>query len=297
MMVFLPDSQNGYYRSSRFDWSGVIACAAYSGHTFWGEWFSKYDPYLNDAITGPVEEFRSADGGLGFAEAQPGGLFVKIGVGVLRRDNAAPYQFGHYYPMVDGGHWQVHTRRRSIRFEQQLRSPTGVSYKYTKVVELDRNGAVISLHHSLKNLGSAPIVTDVYDHDFFMLDHQSTGPGMQITFPFVPHPDESLAPAAVVEGNAIVYKQRLEPRQTVAAYLTGYSTAIRDYDIKTEDTVHHFGIEQTADKPIAKLYLWSIPTTISPEAYIHLDIAPGHTATWTLHYRLFKTAANAGGGQ
>ena len=187
MFVFLPDAKTGYYRSSRFDWSGVIGCAAYKGHTYWGEWFDDYDPLLNDAITGPVEEFRSPEGAQGFAAAAaPDGLFVKIGVGVLRRDSDKAYQFGHFYPIVDNGHWTVHTKGRSVSFEQVLHSPTGVAYKYTKVVELDRHGSVVTLHHKLQNLGAAPLVTDVYDHDFFMLDGQPTGPGMEVRFHFTP---------------------------------------------------------------------------------------------------------------
>jgi hypothetical protein len=286
-LIFLPDSQNGYYRSSRFDWSGVVGCASYKNHNFWGEWFHTYDPYGNDSITGPVEEFRSEDGAVGYSQAPRGGSFVKIGVGVLRRDMDGAYEFGHSYPLVDGGHWTVHAKRRSVSFEQVLHSPTGVSYRYSKVLKLDHHGAVLTLSHKLKNLGRQPIVTDVYDHDFFMLDHQPTGPGMEVSFRFMPHPGAPLEPAAVVEDRKIIYKQELAPHQTVAAYLTGYSADAADYAIRVEDRKNHFGVEQTADVPIAKFYLWSIRSTISPEAYIHLDIAPGHTAEWTIHYRFF----------
>jgi hypothetical protein len=291
-LVFLPDAQHGYYRSSRFDWSGVVGCAAYQGHTFWGEWFSHYDPYGNDSITGPVEEFRSSDGSLGYAATAPGGLFVKIGVGVLRRETDAAYDFGYRYPLVDGGHWTVKTKARSVVFTQRLQSATGVAYQYTKVLKLDRHGAVITLNHKLKNLGTKPLITDVYDHDFFMLDGEPTGPGMQVSFPFKPHPDKPLEPAATVEGNKIIYNQELVPKQTVDAYLTGYSASPTDYAIRVENTKKQFGVEQTGDSPIAKLYLWSIRSTISPEAYIHLDIAPGQTGSWTIHYRLFAGTAN-----
>lgn len=61
-VVYLPDAKSGYYRGSRFDWSGVVGCLAYRGHTFFGVWFPRYDPLLHDAITGPVEEFRSSNG-------------------------------------------------------------------------------------------------------------------------------------------------------------------------------------------------------------------------------------------
>src|ERR1700722_11957911 len=61
-VVFLIDKDNGYYRATRFDWSGVVACVSVNGHKFFGEWFAKYDPLKNDSITGPVEEFRTDNG-------------------------------------------------------------------------------------------------------------------------------------------------------------------------------------------------------------------------------------------
>jgi len=53
----LPDPTNGYYRGSRFDWSGVIASLEYKGHSYFGQWFNKYSPTIHDAIMGPVEAF------------------------------------------------------------------------------------------------------------------------------------------------------------------------------------------------------------------------------------------------
>jgi len=120
-VLYLPDAKNGYYRASRFDWSGVIPCLAYKGHTYFGVWFSHYDPMIADAITGPVEEFRSTDGALDYDQAKPGGLFVKIGVGVLRKADDSPYKFMYTYPLVDGGKWTVHAGRRQVSFRQQLR--------------------------------------------------------------------------------------------------------------------------------------------------------------------------------
>ena len=54
-VVFLPDVEKGYYRAARFDWSGLVACVSLNGHTFFGEWFNRYDPMTNDAVTGPAE--------------------------------------------------------------------------------------------------------------------------------------------------------------------------------------------------------------------------------------------------
>ncbi len=91
-----PDPVSGFYRGTRFDWSGVIGSLKYAGHNYYGPWFTKTDPTVKDyiyqgddivagpcsAVTGPAEEFSTNEEGLGFSEAAPGGTFLKIGVGV-----------------------------------------------------------------------------------------------------------------------------------------------------------------------------------------------------------------------
>src|SRR6266566_230847 len=54
--LYLPDAKNGFYRSTRFDWSGVIASLEYKGHNYYGPWFKKitdvYDfGYEGDDVT------------------------------------------------------------------------------------------------------------------------------------------------------------------------------------------------------------------------------------------------------
>src|SRR5215831_20725333 len=101
--LYLPDPEKGYYRATRFDWSGVIASLEYKGHNYFGVWFPKYDPKLHDSISGPVEEYRTGMDGLGYAEAKPGGTFIRIGAGVLRKPEEA--RFGQFktYEIVDNG--------------------------------------------------------------------------------------------------------------------------------------------------------------------------------------------------
>src|SRR3954468_2801637 len=74
--LYLPDAENGYYRATRFDWSGVISSLEYKGHNYFGKWFEKYDPKIHDAIMGPVEEFRTNGSGLGYEEAKAGETFI-----------------------------------------------------------------------------------------------------------------------------------------------------------------------------------------------------------------------------
>lgn len=289
--VFLPDVKDGYYRGSRFDWAGVVPCVAYKGHTFFGEWFQRYDPLIADAITGPVEEFSSSEGAIGYNQAKAGDPFVKIGVGVVRKLADEPYKFMGQYPVIDAGTRTVKVRTRSVTMTQRLKGPNGVAYLYTKTLSLDAHGAVLTLDHSLKNLGTTTIDTEVYDHDFYMIDKHPTGPPMRVHFPFEVASEKPLGEHAAIEGHDLVYKDELQLRQTVSSFLTGYSGKVADYDITIENTETKVGVEQTSDTPISKINFWSIRTTICPEAYVHLVVAPGKTVHYAIHYRFFADGA------
>ncbi len=193
-VLYLPDAKVGYYRGSRFDWSGVVGCLAYKGHTYFGVWFPHYDPLLHDAISGPVEEFRSSDGDStqDYDQVKPGQPFVKIGVGVLRKIDDTPYKFAAPYPLIDGGKWTTHASPAGVSFKQELKSSVGIAYVYKKTLTLQKQAPVLILSHQLKNTGKETIDTQVYDHDFYVLDGAPTGPDMVVRFPFEPMAEKDL---------------------------------------------------------------------------------------------------------
>lgn len=289
--IYLPDAEKGYYRGVRFDWSGVVASLEYKGHNYFGVWFPHYDPKLHDAITGPVEEFRSEDGGLGYADAKPGGTFVKIGVGVLRKPTADEYKFVTPYDLVDGGKWNVRHGSNWVEFTQVLKDKSGYAYRYTKRLSLAKDKPELVLEHTLKNTGKRPIDTSVYDHDFFVIDGQTTGPDFTIKFPFAVHAKEDLKGLAETRGNELVYLQQLQKRQSAASYLEGFGDSAKDNDIRVENRKAGAGVRETGDHPLSKLYFWSIPTTVCPEAYIHMAMEPGKETHWQIKYEFYTLAA------
>ena len=287
-VVYLPDKDNGYYRSTRFDWSGVVGCLAYKGHTYFGEWFPRYDPHVNDSITGPVEEFRPPGEALFYDQAKPGENFVKPGVGVLRRIDDKPYSWARTYPIVDTGTWTSHPTKTGVSFTQELKTDLGVAYTYTKDLELEARSPVLVLKHSFTNHGTQPLEMDVYEHDFFMLDQAVTGPGIVVHLPFQPVPEKPLQNGGEIQGNDLVYTAELQPRQTVSGFIHGYSGKASDYRFVVEDKRTGTGVEQTADQPLSRFNFWSIRTTVCPEGYIHVSVPPGQTAHWTIRYRFFN---------
>lgn len=291
--LYLPDAQAGYYRATRFDWSGAIASLEWNGHSYFGQWFARHDPKTNDAITGPVEEFMTSPG---YDEAGPDGVFVRIGVGAVRKPAEPAYRRFATYDMVDAGTWVTNRSSDRVQFVHTLADTNGYAYVYVKTVRVASDTLV--LEHELRNTGRKPIVTSVYNHNFFMLDGEPTGPDTVIRFTFTPRLVTPAVGLLEVRGHDVAYLQELQPRQSVQSDITGYGSTPTDHDIRVENRKTGAGVRITGDRPLSKLLLWSPRTTVCPEPYIDLNIAPGEQSSWRTTYEFYeapKTAAAAPG--
>jgi hypothetical protein len=300
LIAYLPDSRNGFYRGTRFDWAGVIGSLTHEGHEYYGRWFTQTDPDVHDfafrgseivagpcsAITGPVEEFSTDGKALGFDEAKPGGTFIKIGVGVLRRPDAKDYDPYRLYEIVDAGHRTVQRSHEFIEFSQKLADPhTGYGYLYSKTVRLVKSKPQVLIEHRLANTGKRKIDTSVYDHNFLVLDNQPVGPDFTITLPFQmntsPAPDPKMAE---VRGNEFLYRKTLVGEDTVATRISGYNSTPSDYEIRIQNKKIGAGMTISGNRPLSDEHLWSIRTVLAMEPFIFLSIAPGQEVTWSYTY-------------
>ncbi len=284
--VHLPDAAAGYYRGTRFDWSGMIAELSHNGHEYFGQWFERYDPKIHDAIMGPVEEFLTGtDSALGYAEAKPGETFVRIGVGTVRKPQEAAYQRYVTYEIVDPGKRTVNKSGNAIEFMHELQDPSGYAYIYRKTLRLD--GETLVLEHQLKNTGKKPIDTTVYDHNFFTLDHQTTSPDFVVRFGFTPRAARPLNDLAEVKGNELTFLKTFEKGQTVFTEVEGFGAKPSDYDFRIENRKTGASVRITGDRPLTKVYFWSAWKTVCPEPYIDVSAAPGQESSWRITYQFY----------
>ena len=291
--LFLPDPEQGYYRGTRFDWSGVISSLQYKGHEYFGQWFENYDPKIHDAITGPVEEYLTNEAGLGYDEAKTGGTFVRIGVGVVRKPEEKAYRRFETYEIVDTGKWGVKKGVDWIEFTHELKDSSGYAYVYTKKVRLVQSRPQLVLEHALRNTGKRRIETRQYNHNFFVIDQQPTGPDFVVKFPFDVRAKEEMKGMAKVGGRVLEYLSELEKGQSVFTDLEGFGTDSGDYDLRIENRKVGAAVRITGDQPLVKLYFWSIRRTLCPEPYIQLKIAPGQTAKWKIGYEFYTTPSTS----
>jgi len=286
MTLYLPDAKAGYYRGTRFDWSGAISSLRWNGHEYFGQWFTKHDPQGHDGITGPVEEFLTGDSSVGYADAAAGGTFTRIGVGHVRKPEEKAYRRFETYEIVDGGTWKVEQAPGSITFVHTLGEANGYAYAYRKTLRLDGDSLIIE--HSLRNTGRKRIETTVYNHNFFTLDRRPTAPPVVVTFGFEPKPARPIAPLGEITGRELRFLKELGPRENVFSEIEGFGTAVADYDFRLEQRDTKAGVRIRADRPIAKMIFWSAPLTVCPEPYIDVSVDPGQESTWRITYDFYE---------
>lgn len=307
--LFLPDAKTGYYRGTRFDWSGVVSSLEFNGHNYYGQWYTKIRPDVSDfiyegddIITGPCtnmvgvpEEFSTGKTALGWEDAKVGGTFIKIGIGALRKPDDTPYSNYRLYDIANGGKWTVKRTDDSVEFTQEVNdSDSGYGYIYKKRVSLTPGKAQMVLEHSLKNIGKKAISSMVYDHNFMRIDEKGPGPDTVIKFGFQPEPTQPIDSKLVeLREKELHLTQPISGQEHIMLFLRPAAESLRNYDLSIEDRRLGLGVRITSDRQVAKVNVWGIRTVISPEPFIDINAQPGEEFTWKYVYDYYNLPAAA----
>jgi len=193
------------------------------------------------------------------------------------------------YEIVDPGSRTFHQSPNSAVFEHELKHESGFGYRYTKTIRLAEGKPEFTLEHVLRNTGTRVIETDQYNHNFFVIDDTTTGPGVSIVFPFQPKAARDLEGKAQIRGHALQFLRELNPGgESVSTEIEGFGSTAADYDFRIEKRKAGAGVRIRGDQPLSKIFFWSIRTVACPEPYIHLRVEPGQEARWTITYELYE---------
>ena len=281
--LYLPDAEAGYYRGTRFDWSGVIHSLVHDAHEYFGEWQQSDDPYLHDRITGPVDSFETD------TNIADGETFLRIGVGVCgkkQEDSSSP----HPFQVVEQGEWKTRSGDNWIEFTHQLsHEKTEQGYHYIKRITLLPGKPELVIDHTLTNTGKHNLASEVYNHNFFVMDDQPTGPDFVVKFPFVPTADRDLKGIGALRGNTLTYMREIEDGKQIFALLSGFGPSINDNQFEIVNQKTKAGVRVNLDRPLDKLQFWSPRTTLCPEPFVNLQIKPGQSDRWAIHYTFYSS--------
>jgi hypothetical protein len=149
------------------------------------------------------------------------------------------------------------------------------------------------LEHNLKNTGRKTIQGIVFDHNFLVIDGQPTGPDFTVTFPYLVKAEQEMQGLAEIRGNQAAYLKTLETGQTASTALTGFSENPKDYDIRVENHKTGAAVHIQEDRPLTRIFFWSIRTAVCPEANIGMKIEPGKDYSWSMTYDFYTLPATA----
>jgi hypothetical protein len=93
-----------------------------------------------------------------------------------------------------------------------------------------------------------------------------------------------------IRGNQILYLKMLQDRDRMTTAVEGWSDSPKDFDIRVENQKVGVGFRITANRPLAKVALWSIRTNVSVEPFIGMTVEPGKELTWNLTYEYYTVA-------
>lgn len=281
LRLYLPDGEKGYYRGTRFDPSGMVYAAEYAGHTFLTPWKSRPSPTSHDGVAGTASEF-GMDSPLGYDDAVIGDPYYKIGVGILKKTEAAPYRFHAGHVLIERLPWNVRRSDHAIEFEQRLSTESGWGCLYTKKISFLKDAPGFEIVYTLANTGSRHITTDYYCHNFVRIDNDPINENYTLSVPFDAAAGEKASlGAAILEGRTLRFTRPVEKNTFLP--LTGFTGASdNDFLIKNKRTGASLRI--TGDRKPHKIVIYAGAMALCAEPFIELSIPAGACQQFTTRY-------------
>ena len=271
------------YRGTRFDWTGFITQVTLDGsHTFCVP--ESYQPGHGTGGIGLCNEF-GIDRPVGYAEARPGELFPKLGIGLLRRPDEGPYDFLKSYEIARL--FPMH-QERGPDWARILVEPVdcrGYAVRLDKAIRVGANWLEITC--VLENVGQKPVETHEYVHNFIGIDRQPLGPNYSLRFPYPVQIDEGAATGLEpVEFRGEEVSFNATPRQDLYFRPRQYTLSNQpQWEIQLKST--GTGVREFDDFLPMRVGVWGAAHVLSPEIFVGIALSPGTTQTWKRRFEFF----------
>ena len=277
------DGPKENYNFSRFDWTGKIVEVKFKNKSFSS--VERTDcTNENDFGKGFYNEF-GIDTALGFDDAEIGGWFHKIGVGLLKKDDPQ-YLFTKKYEIKPAA-FEIITEANKIVILCTSQAVNGYAYVLKKEIELHAN--TFSIKYNLHNTGTKDIITDEYVHNFTAIHKDVIGPNYVLKFPFQLKPkrfEETVNPEQKIDigQNEMTFNRSIED-EFFFSNLSGNEHVNAKWELINLKS--NLGISETASFQTNKINLWGWKHVISPELFYNVNVKPNQSVAWTRTYHVF----------
>jgi hypothetical protein len=270
-----PADEARYNNGVRFTPLANVLRVTGGGHQF------LYSPVAHNPQTdngGLASEFDLVTSPPGYKEAKPGEPFLKVGVGTLKKEGGN-YRFFQNYEPVKLAATRVKWGEDTASFEQQIADAGGFGYTLTAVVSVKKR--TLTVDWTLTNTGEQQLTTDTYTHNYFAFDGATVGPDYVLAFPFDFTPGKLRVGQKQV-GRELHFIAPLEKPINLGAKTPA------DYQGPNACTVRHtssgLGIDVLTSVPGPRTAIHAFAGALCPEQFIHIELAPGQSRSWTRTY-------------
>lgn len=270
-VLLLPGSPSSFYAGPRFDHSGIVGFVKSGGHTFIGR----------DSPLGRVYSLGTSVEFLDPLPLKDEGASIKIGAGYLQ---VPP---GKNKPELQQPlDWKVTRVPLGVVFQQTLPDREGWAYVYEKRITLDPQKPVLGITCRFRNTGTRKIRTEVFFHDWLLLDGRAVGPHSVVRLPYLPQITKFKGKhGAQLQDREV----RFAPGSTTPANEAFFASFDWENDVKNNriswrDEEKGIGVTVAGDWAPFKHHLYATGTEICPEPFLLLDLKPGAERIWKLEY-------------
>ncbi|SFC24124.1 hypothetical protein SAMN04488102_10495 [Alkalibacterium subtropicum] len=271
------------YKGARFDWTGFISQITLDGEVTYCV-PEQLEEGKGTGGLGFCNEF-GIDRPVGYEKIEPGDFFLKIGVGQLRKEQEADYDFFKDYEVIPA---EVKTEEaaNSVEFEITDATPSGYGYHLLKEVAIFDNRLIIS--YKLTNTGDHPIHTNEYSHNFIGINDRFIDAAYRLTMPQMKTIDVAVGS---IDRNEDRLTWPVSPEADFYASID-WEPGNGAYNWEVFNDNAQAGVRELSEFQPSKIALWGHRHVVCPEVFADISLDVDESLSWKRVYEFYKNAEN-----
>jgi hypothetical protein len=276
-----PDSSDRYNRGVRFTPVAAILRARLGEHQFLSA-PEKHDPLT--AAAGIFSEFDIHTTPPGFADAKMGESYMKIGVGLLKKD-ADAYNFYAQHELLKAARTESKWADDCADFRQTCGDEAGhYSYELSAHVELTKRELRVAW--TLRNTGTKVLETQQYAHPCVRFDDANVDERYSLAVP-ADFTCKQLDPFSLKweqRGREIHFLSKVESPGNLTIPVENKQNGEKLQTMLVRQDKSEMELTCSVSLPCSSVRIYASPEFLSPEQFITLSLKPQESVSWTQSY-------------
>lgn len=231
---------------------------------------------------GLSDEFGIEGAGvLNFQQARASECFVKIGVGMLVKEDGRRYRFNKHYAIRELFPVSVEADKYPNKITVRQKSPIvgGYGYSYVKRYTVDTKKATLTIEYELTNTGKTEFTFDQYNHNWFAFGGEPIGQSYFIKPAF-----------EVRRGKCSWLGRRAGGLEILHTITRGYyfpspvSSPAGKNSLTVTCRKSGMSVTVKGDFPVERSAFFAEKSALCPEVFVQTNLAPGESHRWKRTY-------------